>query len=41
MVVRFDSAEVMDGTGESRTFHEMASGVPVPLHAIFFQCKID
>jgi hypothetical protein len=39
--VSFDAAEVIDGVGEACTFHEMASGVPVPLHAIFFECEID
>jgi hypothetical protein len=39
--VSFEVAKVMDGTREGRTFHQMASGVPVPLHATFFQRKID
>jgi hypothetical protein len=39
-VTRFDAAKIIDGGGEGRTIHEMASCVLVPLHAIFFQSDI-
>jgi hypothetical protein len=39
--VRLETAEVTDGSRKACAFRKVASRVPVPLHSIFFQCKID